>query len=145
MPFFSGEHGGCAWSLTLGPVVAGDLDQFVAYIARFGRAIRPGYVVLDLVHSIAMPSSLERQRITDALAATPNKELLAGHALVTNSSAARGVLTAINWFVDRPFPERVFAQPAEAARWLATLSPALDSAELLRAVARESPLRGLRW
>jgi hypothetical protein len=60
--------------------------------------------------------------------------------------AARGVLTAVNWFVSRTFPERVFSEPRAAVDWLSELSVSVDAQRVLTQLAQGVPgFDRLRW
>ena len=145
MAFYGGATERCRWVLVIGKITDADVERFVEHVRGIGEG-GPGTVVLELAHRISMPAPLQRQRITDAVRALPNKHFIGGHAIATNSTAARGVLTAVNWFVERSFPEKVFGDPASAAAWLAERNPAVDAGALLETIAREAPpFASLRW
>ena len=146
--FYSGEVDRiCRWSVVIGKVSDPDLDGFIANIDAIGEATTPGYVVLDIAHGISMPTPLQRQRVAEAVAsATKRTRVLTAHALATNSATARGVLTAVNWFIKRTFDEKVFPVPRDALEWLATLSQRVDPEAVLSDIARKVPPFGtLRW
>lgn len=52
--------------------------------------------------------------------------VLAGLGVVLSSAIERGVLTAILWAAGRTYPQRTFATPVEAARWLQERLAAAD-------------------
>lgn len=146
--FFGGEVDGiCRWSVVIGKVQDAEIDAFVANIDAIAHATTPGFVVLDICHGISLPTPLQRQRIAEAVgAATKRTRVLTAHALVTNSSAARGVLTTVNWFIQRNFDEKVFKGPSEALTWLATLSNKLDPDAVLADITRKAPpFTTLKW
>lgn len=148
MAFYGGEVAGiCRWSVTIGKVGDAEIDAFVDNVHAIADATSPGYVVLDIVHGISMPTPLQRQRVADAVsAATKKARFLTAHALATNSVAARGVLTAVNWFFQRSFDEKVFGAPGEALGWLATLSHKVDPQAVLSDIARKVPtFSALEW
>ncbi len=148
MPFLGGETGGiCQWALLTGRLTDDEVDKFAAHISNLRNAKGPGYVVIDLAYRIALPTPLQRQRIATAVdAATRTTHSVAAHALVTNSVTARGVLTAINWFVERTFDEKVFGAPEEALAWLSSFNPKLDARAVLDDIARAAPsFAGMRW
>lgn len=147
MPFVSGEVGPCKWSVIRGTPTTADLAGFVAHIGRLTARKGERVVVLDLAHDITLPTSIQRKIITDAVEALPDKQLVVAHALVTNSAAARGVLTAINWFVkNRPFDERVFSRPGDALSWLAEELPSVEPDVVLQSISDEAPaFSHLRW
>ncbi len=148
MAFYGGEVDGiCRWSVTIGKVGDAEIDGFVENIHAIAEATTPGYVVLDIVHGISMPTPLQRKRVAEAVAsATKKTRFLTAHALATNSAAARGVLTAVNWFIQRSFDEKVFSAPSEALSWLATVSEKVDTKAVLSDITRKVPTFGsLRW
>jgi len=145
MAFYGGATDSCRWAVVIGKVTDADVERFVEHVRSIGEG-GPGTVVLEVAHRITMPTPLQRQRITDAVRALPNKHFIGGHAVATNSAAARGVLTAVNWFVERSFPEKVFADPTSAAAWLAECNPAIDAGALLETIGNGAPPFGaLRW
>lgn len=148
MPFYAGEVGQlCRWSVLIGKYSDHDIEGFLANIEAIGAATTPGYVVLDIVHGISMPTPLQRQRVAEAVdAAAKRTRVLTAHALATNSTAARGVLTVVNWFVKRSFEEKVFGAPRDAVAWLRTCSHKVDPEAVLADIARNVPgFGGLRW
>ena len=148
MAFYGGEVDGiCRWSVTIGKVGDAEIDGFVGNVHAIAEATLPGYVVLDIVHGISMPTPLQRQRVAEAVAsATKKTRFLTAHALATNSAAARGVLTAVNWFIQRSFDEKVFGAPRDAVGWLATFSDKVDPEAVLSDISRKVPtFATLRW
>ncbi|NUP09645.1 MAG: hypothetical protein HOW73_26665 [Polyangiaceae bacterium] len=147
MPYYAGEVGPCSWVVLFESLTEADVEAFAARIEALGNVRDPRYVVLDIAHGLGLPTPLQRKRITTAVeSAIANKGTLAGHALATNSIAARGVLTAINWFVERPFEEKIFSNPADALTWLASLNPKVDPVEVLDHIGRAVPhFSKLRW
>jgi hypothetical protein len=145
--FESGQFGRCKWSLTRGKPTDADVAGFVAYLRQLTADVATPIVVLDLVHGITLPSAMQRKAITREVAALPKKHLVKAHALVTNSAAARGVLTTINWFVvNRPFAEKVFSAPGPALTWLAEELPDIDARAVLDAIGEQVPsFRKLTW
>lgn len=137
----------CRWSVTTGKVGDVEIEAFVENVHAIAEATMPGYVVLDIVHGISMPTPLQRQRVAEAVAAATTKtRFLTAHALATNSAAARGVLTAVNWFIQRTFDEKVFGAPRDALGWLATFSERIDIDAVLADITRKVPTFGaLRW
>ena len=63
-----------------------------------------------------------------------------------SSVTARGVLTAINWFVQRTFEEKVFADPRAALLWLRGFNDKLQPDAVLAEISRAVPaFARLRW
>lgn len=146
MSFHCGELPGVSWACVVGEASDETLEAFVAQLERVGRRSLPGHVVLDLMHDVPLPNPLQRQRLTEAVQKVTARGGVGGHALVTNSTIARGVLSAINWFVRPAFPERTFREPKAAVAWLCSLNPKLDGDALLADIERHAPpFRALRW
>ena len=105
-----------------------------------------GDIVLDLWFDAGMPSSKNRARFTSEFTRSVITQRVQAHALVTNSTLSRGVLTAINWVIKRPFQERVFAQPADGLAWIGSLKPDLDIGALRRDIEMAVPgFTSLHW
>ncbi len=147
MSFASGQVGPCRWSLTRGEPSDADVAAFVAYLGHLTDAITTPIVVLDLVHGITLPNAVQRQAVASAVAGLKRMHLVKAHALVTDSAAARGVLTTINWFVvNRPFAEKIFSATRPALRWLATELEGVDGPAILGDISdREPAFRALAW
>lgn len=139
--------GSCQWSCVVGAVDDDIVAQFVDHIGGLSAAPPRGVTVIDLAHGISAPNARQRTAIATAVANVRHKDRILGHAVVTNSAVARGVLTAINWLATaRPFPEKVFDAPRPALAWLKERDPELDLAAVLDGVAKEVPsFRSLRW
>ncbi|MEZ4231044.1 MAG: hypothetical protein R3B89_17850 [Polyangiaceae bacterium] len=124
-----------------------DARDFAEGIRRMGALTRENdIVVLDVCYDIPLPKPMHRKLIADAVESIPDKSHVAGHALVSNSTVAQGVLTAINWFVKPDFPEKVFGDPAAALAWLNAQLPSLSPRRVLDAISRDVPeFDRLRW
>lgn len=108
--FASGDVGVCRWAFFRGPATDAMVESLVTHI----RATRPreGTVLIDIAHDITLPGAVQRTRIAEAVkeAITSHKRVIAGHAVVTNSSVTRATMTAINWLVRPEFPEEILAR-----------------------------------
>ncbi|MCA9536880.1 MAG: STAS/SEC14 domain-containing protein [Myxococcales bacterium] len=146
MKLVTGTTGVCEWAFIHGTLDDVTMEQFVAHLRRMSERIEPGRVVLDITHDVGMPTAVQRRRIVEALQSSPKLDLVAGHALVINSTLGRGLLTAINWIVRPPFEERVCATPTEALDWLATRNAAVDPSSVLTSLERAVPgFSALSW
>lgn len=146
MGYWSGRVGLCFWTCIQGEIRDADVEAFVRGIQRIGESSLPELVVLDITHDISRPKPLHRKQITDAIQALPNKERIRGHAVVANSSVARGVLTIVNWFVKPVFPEKVFKHPGMALAWLKQHEVTLDPERVLEDVRLHvEGFDSLRW
>lgn len=146
MPLHTGSVGPCRWSLVQGNFGEEETTGFYAYLREMVRTVRPQQLVLDIAYDTPMPSPLQRRQIIEILSSSPDLGLVAGHALVMNTTLGRGLLTAINWVVRPPFEEQVFSEPSAAMRWLKERNPALDLEALRRDILRACPgFDALRW
>jgi hypothetical protein len=140
----TGIFSSCAWSVLSGRIDDDDVAGFVRHL----RGIRPeagDTVVLDIAHSVSLPNPMQRKQLVDAVGSIDAKRLILGHAVVTNTAVARGVLQVVNWFVTPVFPEKIFRAPGEAVDWLATRAPHLDRDGLLRDLERVPGFARLHW
>jgi hypothetical protein len=136
----------CQWALVRGRLNEDTIASFVEHVKRVASGHRPGLLVLDMAHDISAPNPLQRKLITDAVNDGTGKDFIAAHAVVSNSAIARGVLTAVNWFVtSRPYAERVFSNPREALTWLATHGDVDVEAALRDISTAAPPFETLRW
>ncbi len=145
MTIHTGSFGDCSWSVITGRLEDRDIGRFVAHIRAIGRSGKPT-TVIDIAHSVSLPNPLQREQIIDAVGSIEHKQLVLGHAVVTNTAVARGVLQVVNWFVPPAFPERVFRSPGEALDWLGRQCPDLDGDGLLADIERTvRSFASLRW
>lgn len=146
MTLYSGDAGPCAWSLIHGDLDEPTIEAFLTYLRGLAQHAVPGQLVLDMCFDIPMPTPVQRRRIVEVLQSSPKLELVAGHALVINSTIGRGLITAINWVVRPPFEEKLFSRPEQAFEWLAERNPSFDGDRLLRSVRAAHPdFDRLRW
>jgi hypothetical protein len=145
MTLHTGVFSSCSWSVLTGRIQDEDVAGFVRHIHGI-RAKNADALVIDIAHSVSLPNPMQRKQIVDAVGSIEDKQLILGHAVVTNTAVARGVLQVVNWFVTPVFPEKVFRSPREAAAWLATRAPRFDHDGLLRELERCVPgFERLRW
>lgn len=144
---YSGRVGTCFWTCAIGAFSDEEADAFAAGIHRMGALTRSeDIVVLDICYDIPLPKPMHRKLIADAVESIPDKSHVIGHALVSNSSVAQGVLTAINWFVKPVFPEKVFRDPDAGLAWLSAQLPSVSPRRVTQAIAQEVPgFDRLRW
>ncbi|MCB9587335.1 MAG: hypothetical protein H6718_18185 [Polyangiaceae bacterium] len=147
MAVYSGQVGACFWTCVMGAFSDDEAGQFAEGIRRLGALTRSqDIVVLDVCYDIPLPKPMHRKLIADAVEAIPDKSHVVGHALVSNSTVAQGVLTAINWFVKPVFPEKVFRDPSSGVAWLSAQLPSLSPRRILDAMAQDVPgFERLRW
>lgn len=146
MTVYSGHVGPCAWSVVQGALDDETIEGFLSYLRGVADDAAPGQLVLDMCHDLPMPTPVQRRRIIEVLNGSKKLDLVAGHALVVNSTIGRGLLTAINWVVTPRFEEKLFARPDQAFEWLAERNPAFDADALLAAVRAAHPgFDQLRW
>lgn len=109
---------------------------------------RRAEVVLTVLNGAPMPSVTRRRRLTETISSAQANGgyLFAGHAVVTNNSVTRGLLTALNWVVKPKYDERVFKAPAPALEWLTPRCPALQPSAVVADLNRANPeFDFLRW
>lgn len=146
MAIYSGSVGPCAWCVVDGQLDDETVDGFLVYLREVAANAVPGQLVFDMCHDVPMPTPVQRRRIVETLKSSAKLDLVAGHALVINSTIGRGLLTAINWVVSPRFEEKLFGSPQQALPWLEERNPAFQPAELLRSVRATCPnFDALRW
>ena len=138
-----GETGLVRWAVGRDVVYEDVLDRYIAHLRR-PRA--RGLVLLDIIHGASTPDAERRRAVAAAVREIARSGEIVGHVVVTNSSVARGVLAAINWFADPGFPEVVVATPAEGLARARLMSPGVDPDAVLAALQAEVPwFSALRW
>ena len=146
MTLYAGFRMGCHWQVLVGPADEASWTQLIDRLIGLEAVVEPGDIVLDLWFDAGMPSSKNRARFTSEFTRSVITQRVQAHALVTNSTLSRGVLTAINWVIKRPFQERVFAQPADGLAWIGSLKPDLDIGALRRDIEMAVPgFTSLHW
>ena len=144
---YSGQVGACFWTCVIGAFSDEEAEAFAEGIRRLGELTRSQDVVeLDICHDIPLPKPMHRKLLADAVAAIPDTSHVVGHALVSNSTVAQGVMTAINWFVKPAFPEKVFRDPRSGLAWLSAQLPSVNPRRVLDAIVQDVPdFERLRW
>jgi hypothetical protein len=95
--------------------------RIASYLARGER-----FAVLMDARPASVPSAVERARIAQFMEETAprSSHQVSGLALVVDTFLGRGVLTAVQWLTQPPFPIRAFGGVPEALEWLrASLAP----------------------
>lgn len=142
MTIWTGRVGSCTWTYGHGKINPGEWDTFIAGLRRSLTTEPRPITMLTVTHEAVPPNAAERKLLADLLRSGAADRVLA-HALVTDSALVRGVLTALDWLVKKPFKETAFADPREAVRWLAGFAPDLHVTEVvlgIRAVVPEHAL-----
>lgn len=146
MTVHAGIHGVCHWCVAQGQLTDADVERFEAHVRMIAGSLQSGRVVLEIVHSVSLPNPMQRKRLVEAVQSVPSRHLLRGHAVVTNTAIARGVLQVVNWFVAPDFPESVFSNPGDGVAWLVEQSSDVDGAALIAHIAENTPgFEQLRW
>lgn len=145
MTLHTGVFSSCSWSVLTGRIHDDDVAGFVRHIR--GIRTRDGdAMVIDIAHSVSLPNPMQRKQIVEAVGSIEGKSLLLGHAVVTNTAVARGVLQVVNWFVTPEFPEKIFRAPGDAVAWLVERAPRFDRDGFLSELERRVPgFAQLRW
>lgn len=137
---WSGVVGSTWWFFFTGP--ASD-EVWGAYLAH-ARAMLDSNIerpaLLCIAHRAAPPTAEHRRWIADYITDEHARlRSLVGCALVMDSPLHVLALKAINWIVNKPFPEKVCGSPITAARWLVAQGADLDERKLLDDLGRAVP------
>ena len=136
----------CHWQCLVGAIDTAGWERYIEHMWSVHPRLERGDVILDLWHDTGRPSPKSREQFTSSFMQADGLDRVHGHAFVTNSALSRGVLTAVNWVVKRPFPEKLFASPDDAMPWLQGVAPALDLAGLQADLRAKVPgYAALRW
>jgi len=137
MPFWSGRVGNCLWSYAHDKASTSDWESYLAAHRRaLTTAPRPT-TMLTVVYQASPPNAGERKMLADMVRGSADAIL--AHAMVADTAIARGVLTALDWLVKKPFKESVFSDVREGVRWLTTFTPELRVTEIVLAIAAAVP------
>ena len=137
MPIWASSFNDLYWSYQHGSFTDEEWDGFVADLTRLIKD-KPGGGVLTIVYSSEVPSPTQRKALAAAVSDAPSTFK---HAFVTDSRFSRGVLTALDWLMKKPYQERYFALPMEGINWLASElgeNPDYVRTEIVAAVPQES-------
>ncbi len=134
-----GLHLGTGWFLTwIDGVETVYMDErmteasFDQYLVVIEELMRTASMPRPVLYEVTAPSVMNasaRRRLSNLLnkyRTNIGKNTIA-YALVTPSTAVRGVLTALFWVSPPPYPYKVCATTREAFEWLAGRTPELDS------------------
>lgn len=93
-------------------------DMFERFDSCLAKA--EPFVSLHDLRQMPHPSALNRRDFVAAVKdrAEPLERYLLGHAALVKNSLQQGVVTAVMWFLDLPFPVRVFTSEGDALVWL---------------------------
>jgi len=140
MGIYYGQVGNSFWSYYHGNPPG---DSWAAYVEQLGNFTRwlaehgTDGAILTVTWRATPINSVQRKQLADLLGSKGAGHVI-GHALVTDSKAVRALLTALDWFVKKPYTEQVFVDPWGALDWLHSVLP-LDRAAILDALLREVP------
>ncbi len=117
--------------------------ELVEHIRAIGTNPKQGEVALTITYQAQPPSAVQRRALNDVFKSERGLPGLVAHAFVTDSIPMRGVITALNWFTDKPFREEVFSAPKKALKWLSEVSTHPIDVEgawndIVRAVPKEA-------
>jgi hypothetical protein len=102
-------------------------EAMVLAMSGFNQRGQP-YVVIHDARRAARPTpkqrafAAERQRLDAEVA----RKWLRGAALVVSNPLIAGVVTAINWIVPSPYPQKTFSAMADAEAWVRQRLAATD-------------------
>jgi hypothetical protein len=142
MAIWTGRVGSCTWTYGHGNLNPGEWDTFIVGLRRSLTTAPQPTTMLTVTHEAVPPNAAERALLAELLRSGAADKIRA-HAMVTDSALVRGVMTALDWLVKKPFKESAFADPREAVRWLATFTTDLHVTEIvlgIRAVVPEHAL-----
>ena len=136
----------CHWQCLSGAFDAAGWDAYLERLMNLLPVLAAGDVVLDIWHDCGRPSPTQREQFTAGFAMAPGVGRIAAHAFVTNSALSRGVLTAVNWVVRRPFDEKLLATPQAGLAWLHHRDPTFDVVGMHAELHAKIPgFAQLRW
>ena len=138
MAIFTGRVANCLWTYGHGKLSTAEWEAFVSGQRRVLRSAPRPTTMLTVTHEAVPPNANERKLLAEMLRSGDADSIL-GHAMVTDSALVRGVLTALDWVVKKPFKESVFGDAREAIRWLATITPELRVTEVVLAITASVP------
>lgn len=144
MSYFNGCYGACWWSYFEGEIDQKDWDRFVEFSRRSYTKGKPGDVILTIPFSTTPPSALQRRQVAELVEETRATNPIRHHAFATDSKVLLAINTAINWLSRKPYEERTFADPKEAAAWLASCNPGVDAVGLIKHIQANVPA-AQRW
>jgi len=127
----------CLWSVHTGSVTDEDWSAYVGRIGDAPEEYRAGACILTVVVRGQRPSAVQRRQLADVIETVP--EGLFAHAFVTDSAAIRGVLTALQWLIRKPYVEKSFVRVPPALHWAKETVRGLDPDAVVAALTAEVP------
>jgi hypothetical protein len=141
MHAFSSVAANCRWSYLTGEPFDEQLwRQYIQTCFELSQQLSARATMLTLGLSGALPPPSARRELARHLKQLDAKLLMfAGSAMVFDSALARGSLTAINWIVKKPYPEKVFADVNAALTWLSSLRAEFDAEAVWSSIESSVP------
>lgn len=112
-----GVHDHGLWVFFNGQFSHEDVQRLLTFLGEKIPELGPGALMFSFANSPRMFNAEERQALVE-LVRSGGLQALKRNAIVTNNSIARGILTAMNWIIAKPYDEKIFADPAAAIDWL---------------------------
>lgn len=144
MALWQGRVDALFWSVHHATVTADEWDAYLDALRGLldiMSASKRG-ACLTLAYRVEAPNAARRKSLA-AIIEGPRARWLTRHALYTDSMATRGVLTALDWIVKKPYEERAFGDPLEAIRWICESAPGVSATDLARTITDAVPASAL--
>lgn len=138
MSSWHGNTSGCAWSWFYGDTSNDDWSAYLHHLETTYSARNPNAVLLTVAYKNERPNAAQRAALAD-LSKRLDLNSVKAHAFATDSPLTRGVLTAINWVIKKPFPERIFDNVPSGLLWLERSAGGPHAGDLLQALAAAVP------
>lgn len=133
MTVWVGESAHCIWTFISGEISAYDWDRYIEHLrSNIDKPILTPRSGLGMSYQAGVPNSAQRKQLAEFLHGNDLKlRAVRGYAFVTESSLARGALTALNWVYKKPFEEKVFSTIQGGLRWLQGINPGVDPQQVI--------------
>jgi hypothetical protein len=98
-------------------------EEWARYVDTTRAALEPlrgsgkRLSILTLAQRVEPPNAKQRRALADVIQSDLAQHVVR-HAFLSDSVMLRGVLTALDWLVTKPYAERTFSDPMLALDWL---------------------------
>jgi hypothetical protein len=144
MAVWGGINGGVAWTYFHADITQAVWDEYLGLMEALVAQDLPSLSLILFARQSDTPNAAMRRQIGEFMKS--QKHLLKkvqANAMVLDSPLARGTLTAINWLIQKPFPEKTFKDGHAAMAWLAEHDANVDVDELVAGMQTHVPSRRL--
>lgn len=142
MPIWLGRTGNLQWSVHHAAVAMNDWERYVDAVRQFLDDLHAedkyGAVITFAWQSPA-PDAHRRKLLAAAIQGGEHAKRNRAHAFVTDSLMLRGVLTALDWLVAKPYEEKIFSAPTEAVEWIVRKTTDVSAHDLMREMRKAVP------